>query len=464
MLETRRSVPLEIAITIDEVGAPRPIHPAFMAAAGETGAGLAIFPRDSDQVVRRFDERLATDGTEVPTFAGNLARLLGAPPGNGYIDYSLGDKFSYLPLHEVLKQAQADNSAMLKSALQDKVVLLGAVLPGVDRVVQPVSLAAWENDRLAPGVLIQAQALRTILNGGLLKPVGLPIMVLLIVAAALFWLMPLRPVIAGGGLLVMFVGLFGAALLFQVNGSIFPFAAIASSLTISITGRQGVETYFRLVERRRLKLAFSGYVSPAVMREIVKGSLNPSTKGSRLEVCALFADIRGYTTISEHMAPEGVITFLNRYFEGVVRAIHDEGGAVITFMGDGIMAVFGAPNVLENACVAALNASREILRSVDRLNASSEASAPPIKIGIGLHVGIAVMGHVGASDRYEYSAIGDVINTASRLEGLTKELGYPIVCSRAVFEKVGSPGNFNALGEKAIKGRSSIEVFGINAS
>jgi adenylate cyclase len=465
MLNIRRSVPLEIAITIDEAGNSRPIHPAFMAAAGEAGAGLAIFPRDSDQTVRRFDEHLATDGTEVPTFAGNIARLLGITPGSGYIDYSIGGKFSYLPLHELLKQAQAGNSAMLKSALQDKVVLLGAVLPGVDRVVQPVSLAAWESDRLAPGVLIQAQALRTILNGGLLKPVGLSIMVLLIVAAALFWFMLLRPVIAGGGLLVLFVGLFGAALLFQVNGSIFPFAAIASSLTISIAGRQVAETYFRLAERRRLKLAFSGYVSPAVMQEIVKGSLNPSTKGSRVEVCALFADIRGYTTISEHMAPEDVIAFLNRYYEGVVKAIHDQGGAVISFMGDGIMAVFGAPNALENPCVAALSASRDILSSVDRLNASSEARvSPPIKIGIGLHVGIAVMGHVGASDRYEYSAIGDVINTASRLEGLTKEVGFPIVCSRAVFEKAGSPGNFNALGEKAIKGRSNIEVFGINAT
>lgn len=465
ILNARRTVPFEIAITFDEVGAPRPIYPAFMAAAGEAGVGMAIFPRDRDQVVRRFDERLATDGTEVPTLVGNLARLIGASPGIGYIDYSIGNRFAYLSLHEVLKQAQTGNRAILKNTLKDKTVLLGAVIAGVDRVAQPVALAAWENDRLGAGVLIQAQALRTILNGGLLKPVGLTIMALLMVVASLFWFIPLRTIMAGGILLVLVVGLFGAALLIQVNGSIFPLAAIVSSLTISIAGRQSVETFLRLSERRRLKLAFSGYVSPAIMREIVAGALTPSTKGIRVEVCVLFADIRDYTSISEHMTPEDVISFLNRYYEKVVKAIHAEGGSVTTFMGDGIMAVFGAPNSLENPCLAALNASKAMLKAVDQLNALPEASgSPPLKIGIGLHVGMAVMGHVGASDRHDYSAIGDVTNTASRIEGLTKAAGFPIVCSRAVFEAVGCPAGFQPLGEKAIKGRSAIEVFGVNAS
>ena len=465
ILNARRNVPLEIAITFDEVGATRPMYPAFMAAAGEGGVGMAIFPRDRDQVIRRFDERLATDGTKVPTLAGNLARLLGASPETGYIDYSIGSRFTYLPLHEVVKQAEAGNFVELKSALKDKVVLLGAVIAGVDRVAQPVSLAAWENDSLGAGVLIQAQALRTMLNGGLLKPVNFPTIALLIIVASLFWFIPFRSITASIILPTLIVGFFGAALLIQVNGSIFPLAAIVSSLTISIAGRQGIETYLRLSERRRLKLAFSGYVSPAIMREIVAGSLTPSTKGSRVEVCVLFADIRDYTSISEHMTPEDVIFFLNRYYERVVKAIHAEGGSVTTFMGDGIMAVFGAPNSLENPCLSALNASHEMLKAVAQLNAAPEASgSPPLKIGIGLHVGMAVMGHVGASDRHDYSAIGDVTNTASRIEGLTKAAGFPIVCSRAVFEAVGCPQDFHPLGEKAIKGRSDIEVFGVNAS
>ncbi len=465
MLNARLSVPFEIAITYNEVGAPNPIFPAYMAAVGRAGVGLAIFPKDRDQVVRRFDERLATDGSEISTFAGNLARLLGSTPVAGYIDYTLGSRFNYIPLHELLQQAQPGQQASLKNSLKDKVVLLGVVIAGVDRVAQSVALAAGDEDKLGPGVMVQAQALRSMLNGGLPQPVALPIIVLLIIVSSLFWFIPLRPSTSALTLLVLLAILQGVALLIQVNGNILTLAAIQSSLTLAILGRQGVEKHLRRSERLRLKLAFSGYVSPAIMREIERGTLTPSSKGTLAEVCVMFADIRDYTSISEHMKPEEVITFLNRYYEGVVRAIHDEGGSVISFMGDGIMAVFGAPNLLKNPCLAGLNASKAMLAFVTQLNSLSEASnSPHLKIGIGLHVGMAVMGHIGTAVRHDYSAIGDVTNTASRIEGLTKALGFSIVCSRAVFEAIGQPAECKPLGEKAIKGRSAIEVFGINVT
>ena len=109
ILYARRSIPFEISITFDRVGAPRPTYPAYMAAAGEAGVGMAIFPRDKDQVIRRFDEHLSTDGSEIPTLAGNLARLLEAKPEAGFIDYSIGNKFTYLPLHEMVKRSKDGN-------------------------------------------------------------------------------------------------------------------------------------------------------------------------------------------------------------------------------------------------------------------------------------------------------------------------------------------------------------------
>ena len=239
ILNARHAVPLEIAITFDEVGAPRQIYPAFVGAAGKTGVGMAIFPIDRDSLVRRFDENLAIDGSEVPTLAGNLARMLGMAPGTGYIDYSIGGKFTYLPLHEVLKQYQEGNLAELKKTMKDKVVLLGTVIAGVDRVLQPVALAAWEDDKLGAGVLVQAQTLRTILNGGLLQPVSPAIIVLLIIATSLFWLIPLRPILSGVILFMLLGGFLGAALLVQANGHVFSLAAIASSLTLAVAGRQG---------------------------------------------------------------------------------------------------------------------------------------------------------------------------------------------------------------------------------
>ena len=226
-----------------------------------------------------------------------------------------------------------------------------------------------------------------------------------------------------------------------------------------------METYLRLSERSRLKLAFSGYVSPAIMQEIVSGALTPSSNGTLAEVCVLFADMRDYTSISQHMTPEQVIAFLNLYYEGVVKTIHEHGGSVISFMGDGIMAVFGAPKVLDNSCVAGIKASRGMLKHVDYLNSMRQDSElRTIKIGIGLNFGRAVMGHVGTRDRHEYSAIGDVTNTASRIEGLTKTAGYPIVCSRAVYEAAGSPADFHSLGFREIRGRGAIELFGVDAS
>ena len=465
LLKARRSIPTEVAITFDEVGAPKSIYPGFMAAVGNQGMGMAIFPRDHDNVIRRFDERLATDGSELPTFTGNLARLLGATPGSGYIDFSIGGKFIYLPLHEVIKQAATGNLLELQNAMRGKIVLLGAVIAGVDQVAQPVSLTSWADDKLSPGVVMHAQALRTILNGGLLQPVSLPKTILLIIAASLFWFVPLRAIPAGIILPGLMAGFLGAALFFQIKGSIFPLAAVFCSLTLSIAGRQSVETYLRLSERSRLKLAFSGYVSPAIMQEIVSGSLTPSSNGTLAEVCVLFADMRDYTSISQHMTPEQVIAFLNLYYEGVVKTIHEHGGSVISFMGDGIMAVFGAPKVLDNSCVAGINASRGMLKYVDYLNSMRQDSElRTIKIGIGLNFGRAVMGHVGTRDRHEYSAIGDVTNTASRIEGLTKTAGYPIVCSRAVYEAAGSPADFHSLGFREIRGRGAIELFGVDAS
>ena len=152
---------------------------------------------------------------------------------------------------------------------------------------------------------------------------------------------------------------------------------------------------------------------------------------------------------------------LNRYFEEVTLAIHAEGGTVNCFMGDGIMATFGAPKSMDNPAVTAFAAARRILKILPALNRSLQSEGiEPLSIGIGLNVGEAVVGHVGSRSRHDYSTIGDTTNVASRLEGLTKELGYPLVCSSAVVEALEFPEGFVSLGERAIKGRSAMEVYG----
>ena len=231
--------------------------------------------------------------------------------------------------------------------------------------------------------------------------------------------------------------------------------------TAAIGARQVLQIVRNLRERRRLRQAFGAYVSPPVMNETLAGTLNPVQGGQRVFACVLFSDIRGYASRSEHCSPEQTITFLNNCFERVVPIIHQHGGTVVTIMGDGMMAVFGVPKQLDNPCAAGFAAARAMLAQCTHLNAALQATGEaPFQIGIGLHAGVGVAGHVGAASRHEYSVIGDVTNVAARLEGVTKEVGYQLVCSRAVVDHLVGRSGLTALGLRELRGHSQVEVFG----
>ncbi len=138
--------------------------------------------------------------------------------------------------------------------------------------------------------------------------------------------------------------------------------------------------------------------------------------------------------------------------------MHGHGGTIDKFIGDGMMAFFGAPDQRENPAQDAFHAAKEMLRRLDGLNRELRSEGEePLAIGVGLHLGEVVVGHVGSDDRHEYTAIGDVVNVASRLEGVTKKLAYPIACSEEVSQAVGDGGLEN-LGLQAIKGHKPITV------
>ena len=197
------------------------------------------------------------------------------------------------------------------------------------------------------------------------------------------------------------------------------------------------------------------------MEEIVEGRLDAGLGGERRKICVMFSDIRGFTARSETMTPEQVIDFLNRYFERMANAIHDQQGTVDKFIGDGIMAFFSAPKTLEDPCFLAFTAAQNMLEGLEELNAELEIDGlSPIRIGIGLHLGDAVVGHVGSETRHEYTAIGDVVNVSSRIEGLTKDSGYQLFCSEPVVLEIGDRAHFDELGLRDIKGHTPVKVFG----
>jgi class 3 adenylate cyclase/CHASE2 domain-containing sensor protein len=462
ILAAKKEIPVVLARTVEASGKQRALFRKFQLLAGEEGTGLALFPRDADHVVRRFDERIGENSSLVPTLAGQLSRALGKDPAPGIIDYSRGASFNYIPFHTVLALFQAGNGAGLRQMFEGRPVLLGSVLPSSDAVLQPVNLAAWEdNANLAPGVLIHAQTLRSVLNHGLIQDMPVLLLGAAILAASLFWLAGLTPLMAGGILAAVAVGAPAASAWLLREGWYLPLSGIYAAACGGLLGPLAGDAWRKLKERLILKRSFSGAVSPVVMHEILSGQLSPGLGGERKYVCVLFADIRGFTTLSESLAPEAVITLLNRYFDRVVDQIHHQEGAVVCFMGDGIMAIFGAPKRLPNPCEAALAAAKGMQSEVVTLNETLvREGAAPIQIGVGLHAGDAVIGQVGSSGRHDYTAIGDVTNVASRLEGLTKDVGFQIVCSKDVFEALGSNSDLTSVGPQAIKGHTPVHAYG----
>jgi class 3 adenylate cyclase/CHASE2 domain-containing sensor protein len=463
LIAMRGKVPVVLARTVDDFNNFREIFAPYIAIAGTDSVGSVVVCKDDDEVIRRFDEFLCGEDRResIPSLAGVMAKHLGVErPWRGFIDYRIGDSVPYVPFRQVVQPTE-DEKEKVRAALEGRPVLVGFILPFEDRKTVPIDLARWEpGNRSVPGVLVHAQILRSMLNGGLLQSIDVRIVYALCVLGAALALLPsgMRATI----LFVAFAVALGGMMLYMLDSGRFiePAAPLLAGTT-AVLFRFVDDAIAQARERATLQSAFGGYVSPAVMDEILAGNLSPELGGSRKTVCVMFSDIRGYTKRSEGLSPEQVIQFLNRYFDTVVGLVHANGGCLVSFMGDGFMAVFGAPKPLDNACRAAFEAAVAMLGFVKTLNIQfiAEGTAP-IDIGIGLQFGDAVMGHVGSAARHDFTAIGDVTNVASRLETLTKEVGYRVVLSKSVADQLGVTPGLVALGPVSIKGHSAVDVFG----
>ena len=213
ILRMRQAGGAVLALTVDEGGRPRAVHPVFLGAAGPQGAGFALWRADPDGVVRAFDERLGAGGEAIPTFVGQLARTLGVEPVAHRINYALGTGFDVLPLATVLQWVRDGDELRLAAALEGNVVLVGSVLPFSDRTRVPVPLVrGGASDVDEPGVLAHAQALRTLLAGRTVQPLPAWVAALLAGLAGFAWLGGRRPAAALATVLAGSAIVFGAGL------------------------------------------------------------------------------------------------------------------------------------------------------------------------------------------------------------------------------------------------------------
>lgn len=461
LLAVRGTVPLVLAQSLDDQGNIRPIFPPFVSVAGVDALASPLVCMDRDGVPRRLDGIECANQSRGATLAEGMAARLGVKqPWQGLIDYSLGAAFQYVPFSEVLNWLEQGNSEQLARTFRNKPVLLGVILPFSDRLQLPVPIAAWEpENRRLPGVLIHAQTLRSMLNRGPVGTIQPSILLLFALLPAVFW-WGRSAWLKAIALILFSLGMLAISTLRLWQGQYLPPVDVIGMAWIAFVGRSAFDSLRQFKEKQFLKQAFGGHVSPAILNEILAGNVGLGA-GKRQRVCVLFADIRGFTTRSEKSQPEDIIELLNGYFAQMTEAIHKHGGVVDKFIGDGIMAFFGAPQPLDQPERKSLEAAQEMLLRLHRYNQSLiERRIEPIDIGIGIHAGDVILGYIGSDARHEYTAIGDTVNTASRLESMTKELGYPIVLSSTVAKGVKGATELADLGMCSVRGRASMPLFG----
>jgi len=242
-----------------------------------------------------------------------------------------------------------------------------------------------------------------------------------------------------------------------VRGLLLVTTGVVTGLVTVQIKKRILNSFVMIQERNRIRRTFGEYVSPVVMDKLL--TQQPHLRSELRTVCVMFLDIRNFTAFAEKQRPEAVVAYLESLFEFMIEIVNRHHGIINKFLGDGFMAVFGAPLSDGGDCMNAVEAAREILSRI----ADEEAAANvlPTRVGIGVHAGEAVTGSIGSSLRKEYTVIGDVVNVASRIEQLNKQFGSQLLISEIVWRDVSE--NFRdatPIGAVQVKGREApIQVY-----
>jgi adenylate cyclase len=462
--ELKAQTPVVLAHALDDSGVFRPVYEAYISASGGNApASVEVCP-DDDGVARRFDPNLCTVNAQGSTLVEKMASHLGnAKPGTGLVDFSRGEKFEYIPFIKVLEWQTQGNTGQLARTFGGRPVLLGVVSLRGDQETVPVPLAAWDRtNRHVPGVLVQAQILRSMQNGGLIRDgANAYVVLVLTLLSALFWLGRI------GWIKIAILATLPPLVLFfstwQLGQGIYiPIGGILFSGLFAFFARMVYEAVLQAQQRNWLRGTFGSYVSPEVLEEIIAGNIHSGLDGARIRLCILVANIHSFSGRCESQPPQEIVALLNDHFSEMTVAIHQHKGTVDKFVGDGLMAFFGAPHALECPEKNALEAAQEMLQRLRHVNERlREKGIAPIEVGIALHVGEVVIGHIGSELRKDYTVIGDAVSRTTKLEALTKTLNYPVVCSDVVAKAVENSGGLVDCGEQTVKG-GMIHVYGWN--
>ncbi|HTZ88440.1 MAG TPA: adenylate/guanylate cyclase domain-containing protein [Solirubrobacteraceae bacterium] len=416
---------------------------------------------DSDGSARRFG--YAVNGlrtfpvatAEVATHRPVKTSLFGSgalPGGTLPIDFAgPPESFRSIPFSRVLK-GEFD-----QHALAGAIVIVGASAP----ILSDVHTTATSGSKEMAGDEIWANAVETLLRGVPLKdaPGWLNVLLICLLGVAIplgsLRLRRLRSQLDSLALALVFT--IGVQVAFNA-GLIVSFVYPLLALAFGTLGTLVILYLGEAIERERVRAAFARFVPAGVVDEVLASAdENLRLGGVERDCTVLFSDLRGFTSFSETQPAGQVIDVVNCYLNEMTEAILDAGGTLISYMGDGIMAVFGAPLAQEDHADRAVAAAREMIGPrLDRFNAwlAEQGFDHRFAMGVGLNSGPVMAGNVGSEQRVEYTAIGDTTNTASRLEGLTKGSEAMLFISASTRDRMrSSTEELSPVGEFEIRGR-----------
>jgi adenylate cyclase len=419
-------------------------------------AAEARLPVDSDGAARRF----AYSYNGLRSFPVVTAEVAGGHPvaaslfGGGTLPIDFAGPpgtFASISYSKVLKGQFA--SALVRG----KIVIVGASAP----ILQDVHTTATSGSEEMAGAEIWANATDTLLRGVPLKDapgwLDVALIALLGVAVPLGSLRRRRRRSLLGALALAVVFTVATQLAFN-GGLILSFVYPLLALALGSLGTLAVLYVGEAIERERVRSVFSRFVPAGVVDEVLASAdENLRLGGVERDCTVLFSDLRGFTSFSESQPAARVIDVVNSYLNEMTEAILAAGGTLVSYMGDGIMAVFGAPLEQDDHADRAVLAAREMIGPrLDRFNAwlADEGFDQRFAMGVGLNSGTVMAGNVGSEQRVEYTVIGDTTNTASRLEGMTKDSEAMLFISATTRERMrGSVEDLSPVGEVAIRGR-----------
>jgi len=443
------------------------------------GWGLAEPVIDGDGTIRRIRHGIPTEaqGTKpslswiVHRFARGGMDAAEPPEAAALLDfYGRSDSFTWHQYAAVL-----ENRNIPVDAFRGKIVFVGsrqqAGFSGAGKDMFPTPYSKWEKS-LTSGVEIHATAAANLLEGLRLDEVPdrmnqFLIFLCSIAMAALACLLPVPrgvPLCLLLGIGVAFIGGF----LHRSHGTVMLWTIPALGQMPLIAGLSlGAHYLIEYSARWKLRRAFRSYMSDEQARQIDEDEVSLELGGKEVEVTVLFSDLAGFTTMSEGLPPQALSKALIRYFESATAGIMDNQGTIIKYIGDAVLATWGAPLRVDRECDRAIDAAIQ-MQLAGETPVSLETAAGTIEqvleTRVGIHHGLVLAGNLGSSRRFDYTVVGDSVNTAARLEGLNKMLGTSILVSEAVLANCSDRDCFlsRRMGSYVLKGKTrGIDVYEI---